>query len=80
MSPGMPIPPKTLESIEFVLEHIFAPSTDPYSFGAVTKNITEILNQYTTVGIVVTRYGKDIRGVAARHNTAGSYVGVRAHI
>ncbi|VDL72021.1 unnamed protein product [Nippostrongylus brasiliensis] len=42
----VPLDPKILERVEFVLEHVFAPSTDPYSFGSVTKNLTETANQY----------------------------------
>lgn len=34
-------------TIHFFLEHLFAPSSDEYSFGTYTKNITEIANKYT---------------------------------
>ncbi|XGW19518.1 hypothetical protein V3C99_003397 [Haemonchus contortus] len=44
----LPIEPELLKSMEFALEHIFAPATDPYSFGALTKNVTETFNQYAT--------------------------------
>ncbi|KAJ1356355.1 hypothetical protein KIN20_014056 [Parelaphostrongylus tenuis] len=39
--------PSWLKRMEFVLEHIFAPFSDPYSFGAITKNLTEAINKYT---------------------------------
>ncbi|KAK5973565.1 ATP-binding cassette sub-family A member 1, partial [Trichostrongylus colubriformis] len=44
----LPVNPQWLQTVEFVLEHLFAPATDPYSFGALTKNFTETFNQYTT--------------------------------
>ncbi|VDO43310.1 unnamed protein product [Haemonchus placei] len=44
----LPVEPELLKSMEFALEHIFAPATDPYSFGALTKNVTETFNQYAT--------------------------------
>ncbi|VDN30016.1 unnamed protein product [Cylicostephanus goldi] len=40
--------PKFVKTVEFVLEHIFGPPTDPYSFGAVTKNVTEMVNRYSS--------------------------------
>ncbi|KAK6046706.1 hypothetical protein COOONC_15789, partial [Cooperia oncophora] len=44
----LPVEPQWLKSAEFVLEHVFAPATDPYSFGALTKNFTETFNNYST--------------------------------
>ncbi|RCN33119.1 hypothetical protein ANCCAN_21062 [Ancylostoma caninum] len=40
--------PQWVKSIEFVLEHIFGPPSDPYSFGGATKNLTETVNKYIT--------------------------------
>ncbi|KAK6729080.1 hypothetical protein RB195_006248 [Necator americanus] len=40
--------PEWLKRLEFVLGHIFGPPSDPYSFGAVTKNLTATVNKYTT--------------------------------
>ncbi|PIO76738.1 ABC transporter, ATP-binding protein [Teladorsagia circumcincta] len=44
----LPVEPQWLKNIEFAMEHVFAPATDPYSFGALTKNFTETFNRYTT--------------------------------
>ncbi|EYB99829.1 hypothetical protein Y032_0119g792 [Ancylostoma ceylanicum] len=40
--------PQWMKSLEFLLEHVFAPPSDPYSFGGVTKNLTETVNKYIT--------------------------------
>ncbi|VDM66124.1 unnamed protein product, partial [Strongylus vulgaris] len=40
--------PQWVKTLEFGLEHIFGPPSDPYSFGAITKNVTETINKYTT--------------------------------
>ncbi|UMM11669.1 hypothetical protein L5515_000839 [Caenorhabditis briggsae] len=39
--------PLNNRNIRFLLEHLFAPSSDEYSFGSFTKNITEVANKYT---------------------------------
>ncbi|KAF1768985.1 hypothetical protein GCK72_000798 [Caenorhabditis remanei] len=39
--------PLNNKTIRFLLEHLFAPSSDEYSFGSFTKNITELANKYT---------------------------------
>ncbi|CAL2029810.1 unnamed protein product [Caenorhabditis brenneri] len=39
--------PLNNKNIRFLLEHLFAPPTDEYSFGSFTKNVTEIANKYT---------------------------------
>ncbi|EGT46418.1 hypothetical protein CAEBREN_29987 [Caenorhabditis brenneri] len=41
--------PLNNKNIRFLLEHLFAPPTDEYSFGSFTKNVTEIANKYTGI-------------------------------
>lgn len=42
-----PIVPPQIERLEFLLQHLFNNSSDPYSFGAITKNLTATLSIYT---------------------------------
>uniref|UniRef100_A0A8R1HIS6 ABC-2 type transporter transmembrane domain-containing protein n=1 Tax=Caenorhabditis japonica TaxID=281687 RepID=A0A8R1HIS6_CAEJA len=39
--------PLNEKTLRFVLEHIFAPPSDEYSFGRITKDLVEIANNYT---------------------------------
>ncbi|CAI2315669.1 unnamed protein product [Caenorhabditis sp. 36 PRJEB53466] len=35
------------KNVRFILEHLFGPSSDKYSFGRITKDVADVANKYT---------------------------------